>query len=393
MRTHENFMQAALQLARRGRGWTSPNPVVGALVVKNNKIAGRGWHQKFGGPHAEVLALQAAGPAARGATLYCTLEPCNHQGKTPPCVQAVLRAGIAKVVLGSLDPHPLAAGGLKALRAAGIQVGTGVCAEECRRLNAPFFKYVTTGLPLVSVKWAMSADGKIATRQRDSKWITGPQARALARRLRAEHDAVLVGIGTVLADSPRLNCRPADAGSGGRSFKQPWRVILDSQARTPLAAPLWQARGAGPVLVVCGSTAPKKRLAALRAKGAGIIQCGGAAERLPLKEVLAALGKRGILSVLAEGGSEVLGSLLDAGLADMAYVFIAPRILGGREGLTAVSGRGLARVGQARLWRAIQVRMVGADVLVSGALSKWEYERVCGCADNGKLNSGPGRIT
>jgi len=362
-------------LARLGRGWTSPNPVVGAVIVKAEKIVGHGWHKEFGGPHAESMALQAAGEAARGATLYCTLEPCNHTGKTPPCAPAVIQAGITRVVLGAPDPNPVAAGGLAALRSAGIDVSTGVCEDECRRLNAPFFKHVATGLPLVSVKWAMSADGKIATAQRDSKWITGTAARALAQRLRAQHDAVLVGIGTVLADAPRLNCRVPGVPNAGKGPKQPRRVILDACARTPLEAPLWTAPDAGPVIVACGSAAPAEGVAALRAKGADIIQCQAEQGRLPLKEVLAALAERGVLSVLIEGGGEVLGSVLDAGLADMGYVFIAPKIIGGREGIPAVGGTGAARVAEAQTFRDAKVRVLGKDVFISGVLSAWEYER------------------
>src|SRR4051812_9970720 len=193
MINHEAFLDEALALAARGLGWVSPNPMVGALVVKNGKVIGRGWHKQFGGPHAEIFALQEAGIEARGATLYCTLEPCNHTGKTPPCVQAVLRAGIAEVVLGARDPNPVAAGGADALREAGVKVITDVRVNECRALNAAFFKHTATGLPLVSLKWAMTADGKIATASGDSKWISGEAAREYAHRLRAEHDAVLVG--------------------------------------------------------------------------------------------------------------------------------------------------------------------------------------------------------
>jgi len=378
MGEHESFMEEALRLARQGRGWTSPNPVAGAVVVQGGKIVGRGWHREFGGPHAEVLALGEARQSARGAVMYCTLEPCNHTGKTPPCVKALIRAGIAKVVLGAKDPNPVAAGGATALRAAGITVSTGVCEEQCRKQNAPFFKYIATGLPLVTVKWAMSADGKIATARRDSKWITQAEARALVHRLRAQHDAVLVGIGTVLSDAPLLNCRLADAGGGGRAAKQPRRVILDTFARTPVDAPLWTAQDAGPVIVACGDGAPRERVAALRAKGADIIQCAAEQDRLPMKEVLAALGKRGVLSVLVEGGGETLGAVVDAGLADMAYVFVAPTVIGGRGGIPAVGGTGVSRMAEAHALRGSSVHTLGQDVLMCGALSSWEYERLQG---------------
>ena len=223
-------MREALELAERGRGHTSPNPVVGALVVKAGRVLGRGWHERFGGPHAEVVALRRAGRRAAGATLYLTFEPCAHLGKTPPCVDAIRAARVDQVVLGAGDPNPLAGGGARVLRAAGVKVVRGVLEAACRLQNAPFFKYVRTGLPLVSVKWAMSADGKIATARGESRWISGEAARAFAHRLRAAHDAVLVGVGTVLADAPLLTARPAAGGNGW----QPRRVILDSQARTPL---------------------------------------------------------------------------------------------------------------------------------------------------------------
>lgn len=362
-------MHEALCLARRGRGWVSPNPVVGAVVVSAGRIVGRGWHKAFGGPHAEVSALQEAGELARGATLYCALEPCSHTGKTPPCVQAVTRAGIATVVLGAPDPNPLAAGGADALRAAGVAVVTGVCEDECRALNAPFFKHVATGLPLVSVKWAMSADGKIANARGDSKWITSDEARAWAHRLRAQHDAVLVGIGTLLKDAPLLTCR-LDV-----PVRQPRRVVLDARARTPLDAPLWAAPNGGPVVIACGTDAAAERVAALRAGGADVIQCGAEGGRLPLRPVLTALAERGVLSVLAEGGSEVLGSVLDGNLADMAYVFIAPKVVGGSGSVPAVGGRGVNCVADALALRAVRVRTVGQDVLLSGVFGAWEYER------------------
>jgi len=375
MGEHESFMEEALGLARLGRGWTSPNPVVGAVIVKGGKVVGRGWHREFGGPHAEVLALREACQRAKGAVLYCTLEPCNHTGKTPPCTRALIRAGIARVVLGSRDPNPAAAGGVAALQSAGISLSTGVCEDKCHKLNAPFFKWVSTGLPLVSVKWAMSADGKIATAQRDSKWITQEEARRLAHRLRAQHDAVLVGIGTLLADGPQLNCRLVSAGAGGRAPKQPLRVILDTFARTPTDAPLWNVPDAGAVIVACGHGAPKQRIAALRAKGAGIIQCAAEQERLPVREVLRALAQRGVLSVLVEGGGEVLGAVLDGGLADMAYVFVAPKVIGGREGIPAVGGKGVSRIAEAHALRGPTVHALGEDVLICGVLSAWEYER------------------
>jgi diaminohydroxyphosphoribosylaminopyrimidine deaminase/5-amino-6-(5-phosphoribosylamino)uracil reductase len=377
MSEHSTFLLEALKLARLGRGWTSPNPVVGAVVVKDGAIVGRGWHKAFGGPHAEVFALQEAGERARGATLYCTLEPCTHTGKTPPCTQAVIKAGISTVVLGARDPNPVAAGGVASLRSAGITVITGVCENECHKVNAPFLKHVATGLPLVTVKWAMTADGKIATPRGESKWITGEPARASAHVLRGQHDAVLVGIGTVLADRPSLNCRHTrqTETSAPPAPKQPRRVILDTNARAPLDAPLWSVADAGPVVIVCGAEAPSERVAALRAKGAEVIALQTEQGRLPIRGVLAALGARGVLSVLIEGGSQVLGAVLDARLADMACVFVAPRIIGGKESVPAVGGAGVGHMADALNLQSLEVCRAGRDVLISGTLSPWEYDR------------------
>lgn len=374
MPDHEKFMRKALELAANGRGWTSPNPMVGAVVVKAGKIVGQGWHRRFGGPHAEVEALGDAGAKAKGADLYVTLEPCNHHGKTPPCVDAILKAGIKTVVLGARDPHEKAAGGAKALAKKKVKVVEGVLEGACRRLNAGFFKLVRTGLPLVSAKWAMTADGKIATARGDSKWITSPKARAFAHVLRGRHDAVLVGIGTVLTDAPLLTCR-LGLERPEKGHWQPRRVILDSRARTPLDAPLWTAEGGGPIVIVTSSDAPLDRVKALKDKGAEIVTLFSSGDGLPIEETLKALAKLGVMSVYVEGGSEVLGSFLDTRSVDRAYVFIAPKIVGGREGVTAVRGRGVERVSESQALRVTRVRRLGEDVLIQGRLGAWNWLR------------------
>jgi diaminohydroxyphosphoribosylaminopyrimidine deaminase/5-amino-6-(5-phosphoribosylamino)uracil reductase len=345
---------------------------VGAVVVNAGRIVGRGWHKQYGGPHAEVFALEEAGELARGAALYATLEPCNHTGKTPPCVQAILAAGIKKIVLGARDPNPVAAGGAAALIAAGVEVVDGVFDAECRALNAPFFKTVQTGLPLISLKWAMSLDGKIAASGGDSKWITSDESRAAAHRLRARHDAVLIGIGTLLADGSQLTCRTPPAGS--ETSRQPQRIVLDSSARTPLDAPIWDAPGGGPVTIVCAASTPHERVDALRARGARIVEAPGDCAGLDVRETLKALAKLRIQSILVEGGGRVLGSFVDARVADRAFIFIAPKIIGGAGGLAAVAGRGVARVADALRLRKLHVTPIGADVLVDGALSEWEWD-------------------
>lgn len=365
---HEKFMQEALSLAIKGQGFVSPNPMVGAVVLKAGKVVGRGWHKKYGGPHAEVFALRDAGEKAKGSALYCTLEPCNHTGKTPPCVQAILKAGISTVFIGALDPNPTAAGGVKALRAAGVKVVTGICEWDCERLNAPFFKSIKTGLPFVSLKWAMSADGKIATASGDSKWITGKEARAFGHVLRARHDAVLVGIATLLKDGSQLTVRNA---SGNVSGPQPRRVILDGSARTPLNAPLWDAKNGGQVIVITCTGAPVSQVKSLQERGAEVIELDPVDDRLPTEEVLRALAKLRIQSVLVEGGSRVLGSFIDARLGDRAYVFIAPRIIGGRDSVTAVAGAGAGEVSKGLELVNREIHILGQDVLISGALSPW----------------------
>ena len=370
---HDPFMLEAVRLARLGGTRVSPNPRVGAVVVRDGQIVGRGWHREYSGPHAEVFALGEAAAAARGATLYCTLEPCNHTGKTPPCVKSIIAAGIRTVVIGTFDPNPVAAGGAAALRAAGIDVGTGVLEPACVALNAPFFKFVKTGLPLVTVKWAMSADGKIAATGGDSRWISSETSRALGHRLRAQHDAVLIGIGTLIADEAQLTCRSEVPDPPG--LRQPRRIILDTSARTPLDAPLWDARGyadshGGPITIVCSSAAPADRIIALRARGAEILHPTLTSDgRLDVLDVLKLLGQQRILSVMIEGGSAVLGSFLDAGLADRAYVFVAPKIIGGAASLTAVGGVGVTKVSNAPVIRSPRIIPTDSDVVISGALS------------------------
>lgn len=375
MPNHEAFMKKALALAEAGRGWTSPNPVVGAVVAKGGKVAGSGFHARFGEAHAETAALAKAGKMAKGATLYVTLEPCNHHGKTPPCTDAILAAGIKRVVFGAHDPNALAAGGAKRLKKKGVEVIGGVLEDACRAQNAPFFRRIRTGRPFVTGKWAMTADGKIATARGDSKWITSAPARAFAHELRRTHDAVLVGIGTALADAPLLTVRLGlDAKKGKHALVyQPRRVILDSHARLPLDAPIWTAEGGGPIVVVVSSEAPLERVKALKDKGAEIVPLLPEKGRLPVNEVLDALAQLGIQSVLVEGGSEVLGSFLDAHAVDRACVFIAPKIVGGREGVTAVRGKGVDRVVHAQAIRIDRIERLGDDVLLDGKLGDWSW--------------------
>src|SRR5262245_22463526 len=323
-----HWMGRALELAERGRGYVEPNPLVGAVVVRDGRLAGEGWHRRYGEAHAEVHALAAAGEAARGATLYVTLEPCCHHGKTPPCTDAVLRAGVARVVAAIADPFPQVAGqGAALLRAAGVAIEFGVCEAEARRLNAPYLKLLTTGLPYVIAKWAMTLDGKIATRTGDSRWISNESSRRRVHELRGRMDAIVVGIGTVLADDPLLTARP----TGPRI---PTRVILDSAARTPLTSQLSHTARETPTLIVSTSAAPASQQEALQAAGCEILTLPAVEKRVSIAALLAELGRRQMTNVLIEGGAEVLGSFLDADAIDEVHVFVAPLLVGGAEAHT-----------------------------------------------------------
>ena len=327
------WMRRALRLAGRGRGRTSPNPMVGAVVVRRGRAIGEGYHRQVGGPHAEVWALREAGAAARGATLYVTLEPCSHHGRTPPCTDAIMQAGLARVVAGCVDPNPQVNGrGVRCLRGAGIEVEVGVMEAEARRLNEAYCKHIATGMPFVALKAAMSLDGKIATAAGESKWITGERARAAAHRLRARHDAVMVGVGTVLADDPELTVRK----SRGRT---PLRVVVDSRARTPPRARLLTADERAPVIAVTRQ-APRARVRRLERAGAEVWVVGSQRGKVELKGLMRRLGTEGVQSVLVEGGGTLGAGALAAGLVDRVYFFISPRIIGGARALTPVEARG-----------------------------------------------------
>ena len=344
------YLARAIALARRAAGRTSPNPAVGAVLVREGRIVGEGYHRRAGEPHAEVVALRQAGEAARGATLYVTLEPCAHWGRTPPCADALIQAGVRRVVACTLDPNPRVDGrGFARLAAAGVEVvlARGELRRRVRQLNAGYEKHVTTGLPYVTVKVAMSLDGKIATASGDARWISSEASRALVHRLRARHDAVMVGVGTVLADDPLLTARP-----GGRArARQPLRVVVDSTARTPLASRLVTSAGpTAPVLVATTPRAPAQRLERLRERGIEVRVLPQTADgRVDLGTLMAELGRRDVLDVLVEGGGTLAGSLVASGMADRLLVFVAPVILGGVTAPTPVGGAGVARIADA--WR------------------------------------------
>ncbi|MBP2644812.1 MAG: ribD [Firmicutes bacterium] len=369
------YMQVALTLARRATGRTSPNPMVGAVLVKDGQIVGQGYHRKAGTPHAEVHALAEAGQNAAGATLYVTLEPCSHYGRTGPCAKAVIEAGIKRVVVAMTDPNPLVAGrGLVLLREAGLEVVEGIMAEEAARLNEVFIKWVSTGLPFGVLKTATTLDGKIATQSGHSKWITGENARQGVHELRDTYDAILVGIGTVLADNPALTTRLPQGG------KNPTRVIVDSFARTPLNAQV-MCDGLAPTLIAVTEQAPRDNIAALQAKGAEVLVVPQKENRVDARALFRILGERAITSVMIEGGAEINASVLNANLVDKVYTYIAPKIIGGKGAPGSVGGMGPERIEEAVLLEDMSVTACGEDILVTAYVKEREGRhvyRTCG---------------
>jgi diaminohydroxyphosphoribosylaminopyrimidine deaminase/5-amino-6-(5-phosphoribosylamino)uracil reductase len=358
------YMKMALRLASRGAGWVSPNPMVGAMVVKEGQVAGRGYHRRAGAPHAEVEALRSAGEAARGADLYVTLEPCNHQGRTPPCTEAILAAGVRRVIIATSDPNPqVTGGGAEFLAARGVKVDVGLLEAEARRLNEAWLHYVKTGRPWVVAKAACSLDGKIATVGGESQWLTGEAARAMGHRLRHRVDAIMVGIGTVLADDPQLTTRRPR----GRAL-DPIRVVLDSRLRLPLTSRMLHLESAAPTWVATTGQAPPDKIRALEAQGAQVLVLPAEAGRVSLAPLLKELGTRQVQSLLVEGGAETLGTFFDQRLVNQFYFFYAPKILGGQIAPGMVGGHGIIHLGQAHIARDLSIRRVGVDLLVSGYL-------------------------
>jgi diaminohydroxyphosphoribosylaminopyrimidine deaminase/5-amino-6-(5-phosphoribosylamino)uracil reductase len=359
--TDDDYMRRALELAGRGRGWVEPNPLVGAVVVRDGAVEGEGWHEKFGQAHAEVNALRQAGDRARRSTLYVTLEPCCHFGKTPPCTEAVQAAGVRRVVVAMLDPFPQVAGqGAARLREAGIDVEVGVGEAAAHRLNAPYLKRLRTGRPWVHAKWAMTLDGKIATRTGQSKWITSEPARARVHELRGRMDAVVIGRGTLVADDPLLTARPP----GPRTAT---RVVLTTTGMgLPQNCRLLETIAVAPVLVVTQDSAVN-RVSSWRTLGAEVLPLpGGPDGRVDVKSVLTELGRRGMTNVLVEGGAGILGAFADAGEIDEVHAFIAPKIMGGSAAPSPVAGMGVADLRNVLRLTDWQMEQIGEDALLHG---------------------------
>ena len=368
MTTDERFMRRALVLAARGGSATHPNPNVGAVVVKGGRIVGEGYHRVVGGPHAEVVAQRRAGRRARGATLYVTLEPCAHVGRTPPCTEAIAASGVRRVVAAMTDPNPRTRGrGVSRLRADGTRVSVGLLADEARRLNEVFVTAMTRRRPFVTAKIAQSLDGKIATRTGASRWISSPQARRFAHRLRASADAICVGVRTVLLDDPLLSNRLASRNGGGTTHgRQPIKVILDSRLRTPLTAQIFSPQSPAPVIVATTVRASTALAARLRAHGATVLvqPARWGRRQVRWRWLCEVLFRRGIQHLLIEGGGEVLASALAEGVVDRGYWIIAPMVVGGRSAPTSVGGEGVTDLARARRWDRWRIMRLGSDLLV-----------------------------
>jgi diaminohydroxyphosphoribosylaminopyrimidine deaminase/5-amino-6-(5-phosphoribosylamino)uracil reductase len=358
-------LRRAREIALRGRGRVSPNPLVGAVVVKGGRVLGEGWHAGPGTAHAEVGALAGAGGEASGATVVCTLEPCSHHGRTPPCTDALIRAGVARVVVGSLDPLERGrSGGVAVLEAAGIEVALAPAdeANACRELNAPFITHAVTGRPLVTLKMATSLDGKVATAEGETRWITGATARALVHRWRADADAVAVGIGTAIADDPMLTARDVDG-----DFRQPIRVVFDAGARLPVDGRLLRSVADAPVVVAASDRAGRADVERLESAGVRVLRlAGGSDERIV--GALDALGAADVQSVFLEGGPTLAEAFLAAGAVDRVAWFIAPTMIGGARAPGALGGEGLGPLAQVPRLDDVEVSSVGGDVLITGRL-------------------------
>jgi diaminohydroxyphosphoribosylaminopyrimidine deaminase / 5-amino-6-(5-phosphoribosylamino)uracil reductase len=358
----------SIELATRARGRTSPNPLVGAVIVKAGRVIGEGFHAAAGEPHAERVALAACNEDPAAATLYVSLEPCCHEGRTPPCTDAIVAAGLKRVVVASDDPSAKASGrGLGILRDEGIQVDVcdGDAAEAARLINQPFRKHARTGRPLVVLKYAMTLDGKVATRSGDSKWISNESSRARSHRWRAESDAVAVGIGTALADDPLLTARVEGVA------RQPRRVIFDAEARLPVAGQLVRSAAETPVIVVCSRAASRASTQALESAGVEVITVSGENETARVEAALDELGQRDVQSLLVEGGPHLAGAFIDAGQVDELRVFVAPVVAGGRQARPAVEGEGVELIADAARALATEVERIEDDVLVTARLREW----------------------
>ena len=364
LKAAEKFMSLAIEQAKLGRGKTGHNPLVGCVIVKSGKVISSGFHKEFGGPHAEVLALKAAGKRSKGAAAFVTLEPCSYYGKTPPCTDIIIKSGIKEFFCAGLDPNPLNNGkGLVALRSSGIKVRCGILKSRAERLNSDFIKRMKSKKPFVTLKLSQSIDGKIATRKNDSKWISSEQSRAFVQTLRNGHDAIMVGINTVLCDDPLLSIRKPKKTPLKR-IRQPVKIIVDTNLKTPLSAKLFSVLSPGKTIIATTHGASVDKEAVLRKKGANIIRVGCSLKYVDLKLLMKKLIKKGINSILVEGGGEIAASMLEAELVDKICFFICPIIIGGRGSVNSVGGKGSGTIREAIKLSNAKLQRIGKDFLV-----------------------------
>jgi diaminohydroxyphosphoribosylaminopyrimidine deaminase/5-amino-6-(5-phosphoribosylamino)uracil reductase len=357
-------MMMAIRLARKGMGWTSPNPMVGAVIVKDGEVVGKGYHRMAGEEHAEVMALREAGKRAKGGRIFVNLEPCNHYGKTPPCTHAIVAGGIKECIVGMVDPNPnVKGGGIDFLRENGVHVIKGVLEERCKRLNEAFIKYVTTGRPFVTIKVASTLDGKIATRNGDSRWITGEAARRASHILRHSFDAIMVGIGTVIADDPQLTTRIP-----GKRGKNPIRVILDTNLRIPLTAKCLDTSSGAKTIIVTSHKAPRDKVILLENRGVEVIFSNTTERGIDLNYLMETLGKRGITSILIEGGGRLNSSAIREGICDKIIAFYAPKMIGGWDAPGMFSDLGINKIADAIEVQCLKIRRYGEDFAIEGYL-------------------------
>jgi diaminohydroxyphosphoribosylaminopyrimidine deaminase/5-amino-6-(5-phosphoribosylamino)uracil reductase len=365
--SHDKFMKAAIRLAKKGVGKVSPNPLVGAVLVKGGKIIGKGHHNIFGGPHAEINALAKAGKMARGADIYINLEPCCHHGKTPPCVDALIKNGISRAFIGMVDPNPSVKGmGIKRLEKEGIEVHIGILEDECKKLNESFIKFITKNVPFIILKAASTLDGKTATCTGDSKWITSEESRKIVHRIRYSVDAVMVGIGTVLADDPLLTVRLPKSAK-----KNPFRIIVDSSLRIPLESMvLGHELSRETIIATSPEKAGSKKAQTIRQKGAHILGVPLTRQGVDLIQLIKLTGKMGISSILIEGGSELNASALEAGIIDKVIFFYSPKIIGGRNAKGIIGGSGLKKIADAINLTGVSIRRLKNDFFVEGYIER-----------------------
>lgn len=381
----KRFMRIALEQARKGLGRVSPNPAVGCVITKNNEVVATGYHRRFGGPHAEIMALKKADRAARGATLYVTLEPCCHFGKTPPCTDEIIKAGIKEVVAAMADPNPTNNGrGFSKLHKNGIKIISGILKKEAEGLNKAFIERMRKGRPYITVKMAQSLDGKIATRTGESKWISSEASRAMVQRLRSRHDAVMVGVNTIIKDDPLLNIRRSSLAASPsrrrsqawshlsvrplavarRSYKNPVKIIVDSKLRTPTDARIFSKDSPARVIIATTTITPLKKEELLARKGAEVLRIKDNSGRVDLKSLLRRLSRMGIGSILVEGGGEITASLFDNKLVDKLILFIAPILIGGRDAVTSLEGEGIKRLKDAFRLDGMRTKRIAGDLMV-----------------------------